>query len=254
MVADPELHKSADFASITREYHDLSKKMDKFKERQELVRELKHLQELSNSDDTEMSGMARAEMDEVRVKADAAEKALVRLLMPPDSDDEKNIVLEIRAGTGGEEAALFASDLARMYMRFAEESSLKWETVDASLTDRGGFKEGIFLVERKVGNDSSAGPFSLFKYERGVHRVQRVPVTEASGRIHTSTVTVAVLPEAEDVEIQVRTEDLRVDTYRASDTGAASAKTDSRCITHIPSGVVCSVRTSAVSRRIGKRP
>ncbi|MBI4217652.1 MAG: peptide chain release factor 1, partial [Elusimicrobia bacterium] len=163
-----------------------------------------------------------------------------KLLIPRDPNDSKDVILELRAGTGGDEASLFAQELARMYGKYAESNGFVLEPISVSLSDKGGFKEAIFSVERKGSQRGESGAFGLFKYEMGVHRVQRVPTTESNGRIHTSTITIAVMPEAEEVEVQVQPQDLRVDTYRASGHGGQHLqKTDSAVrITHIPTGVV----------------
>lgn len=183
--------------------------------------------------DEEMRELARAEIPSLEAVLEKLEHELKILLIPTDPNDEKNILLEIRAGTGGEEAALFAADLFRMYSRYAEEKKWKVEVLDQNATGLGGIKEIIALI-------SGERVYSNLKYESGVHRVQRVPTTEASGRIHTSAVTVAVLPEAEDIDIQVDEKDLRVDVFRASGPGGQGVnRTDSAVrLTHLPTGLV----------------
>lgn len=239
-ISEPNIHQNPKFSSITKEHRTLSQKIEKIESWKKMKEELDHLSEMTRSSDAELSEMARNEKAHLQEKYAALENELIKLLMPSDPNDHKNIVLEIRAGTGGEEAALFAADLARMYNRFAQDQGFRCETMDVSLAGKGGYKEAIFFIESAADTNSDTGPYGLFKFESGVHRVQRVPVTEASGRIHTSTITVAVLPEAEDVEVEVRPQDLRVDTYRASGHGGQHLqKTDSAVrITHIPSGLV----------------
>jgi peptide chain release factor 1 len=188
---------------------------------------------IQSSKDQELVAIAKGEAEELRAKLGVLEKELRALLVPKDPNDERNVIVEIRAGTGGEEAALFAADLSRMYMKYAESQGWKIEIMDSSPTGVGGFKEIIFLVEGK-------GAFSHLRYESGVHRVQRVPATEASGRIHTSAVTVAILPEAEEVEVQIDPKELEVDVFRSSGPGGQSVNTaDSAVrIRHVPTGVV----------------
>jgi peptide chain release factor 1 len=183
--------------------------------------------------DAEMRGLAEADLPEVKQRIEALQKDIQILLLPKDAADDKNAILEIRAGTGGDEAALFAGDLFRMYERYAAEHGWRFETVSASDGDAGGFKEIIATISGK-------GVFAPLKFESGVHRVQRVPATEASGRIHTSAATVAVLPEAEEVDIDIRAEDIRIDTMRASGSGGQHVNTTDSAvrITHLPTGIM----------------
>jgi peptide chain release factor 1 len=183
--------------------------------------------------DPEIRAMARDELARLRAESESSEGKLRDLMVPRDPRDGANVVLEVRAGTGGEEAALFAGDLLRMYTRFAEKRGFKVELMSESEAAQGGLKEAVVLV-------NGYGAWSVFKHESGTHRVQRVPVTESQGRIHTSACTVAVLPEVEEVEVDIRTEDLRIDTYRAGGAGGQHVnRTDSAVrITHLPTGIV----------------
>jgi peptide chain release factor 1 len=183
--------------------------------------------------DAELCEMAEAELAEAEEKLPEAEKAVMIALLPPDPADSKNVIMEIRAGTGGDEAALFAGDLFRMYGRYAEDRGLKISIIDVSPSEAGGYKEIVFSVEGE-------NVYKKLKYESGTHRVQRVPETETQGRIHTSAATVAVLAEAEDVDIEVRNEDLKIDTFRASGAGGQHVNTTDSAIriTHIPTGTV----------------
>tara|TARA_A100001011_G_scaffold76473_1_gene78721 strand:- start:1683 stop:2693 length:1011 start_codon:yes stop_codon:yes gene_type:complete len=186
-----------------------------------------------DSDDSELKEIAQEELIDLESRKAMLEEELKVLLLPRDPNDDKNLILEIRAGTGGDEAALFAADLFRVYTRYAERRNWKYKVMDSSDTGIGGIKEAIVSINGK-------GAFGMLKYESGVHRVQRVPKTETSGRVHTSAATIAVLPEAEDVDIQVNDSDLKIDTYRASGAGGQHVnKTESAIrITHIPTGLV----------------
>jgi peptide chain release factor 1 len=188
---------------------------------------------LDSSGDRELMDLARTELDTLSERKRNLEVELKAMLLPKDPSDEKNTIVEIRAGTGGEEAALFAADLYRMYSKYAERQGWKVDTLSSSPTGVGGFKEVIFLVE-------GDGAYSRLKYESGVHRVQRVPVTESSGRIHTSAVTVAILPEADEVDVDISPEDIRVDVFRSSGPGGQSVNTTDSAVrvTHIPTGIV----------------
>ncbi|MBI4211515.1 MAG: peptide chain release factor 1 [Deltaproteobacteria bacterium] len=224
----------ARYKEVTKEHASLKPLIEAYNRYQHVTANLKNARDmLAHEPDADLRAMAQDEIAALEPQVELLEKELRLLLLPPDPRDEKNILLEIRAGTGGEEAALFAADLFRMYMRFAETKGWKVEILEQSGTGLGGIKEVIALI-------SGERVYSWLKYERGVHRVQRVPKTEASGRIHTSAVTVAAMPEAEDIDIQIDEKDLRIDVYRASGPGGQGVnRTDSAVrITHLPTNTV----------------
>jgi peptide chain release factor 1 len=223
------------YVKMASEYAELQDMVAKVRELRSAEHEQADLEAMlaDKGTDAEMRALAEADLPGVEERIEALQKDIQVLLLPRDAADDKNAILEIRAGTGGDEAALFAGDLFRMYERYAAERGWRFETVSASDGDAGGFKEIIATI-------SGRGVFAHLKFESGVHRVQRVPATEASGRIHTSAATVAVLPEAEEVDIEIRAEDIRIDTMRASGSGGQHVNTTDSAvrITHLPTGIM----------------
>src|SRR6266542_409030 len=238
-LSSPELlANQAAYTKAARQHRSLSEIVEKYRLWKSLKTELSGARELLNTaDDEEMREMARQEVATLEERLAATENDHKLLLIPSDPNDDKNVILEIRAGTGGDEATLFAAEMLRLYSRYAERQGWRFEVLDASESGIGGIKEGIALIEgEKV--------YSKLKHESGVHRVQRVPQTEASGRIHTSAITVAVLPEAEEVDVRIDPKDLRIDTFCSSGPGGQSVRTTHSAvrITHLPTNTVVSMQ------------
>ena len=231
-LARPDAYGSPDFTVKNKRFSELETLISKGEERENLEKNLVEAKELAN-EGGELAALAKLEITETEARLTELEEELFILLTPKDPNDEKNIIMEIRAGAGGDEASLFAAELYRMYLRWCESNGYKVELISESANDSSGYKEVIFMIKGDA-------PYSKLKFEGGVHRVQRVPVTESQGRVHTSTVTVAVLPEAEEADIEINPNDLRVDIYRSSGHGGQSVNTTDSAvrITHLPTGMI----------------
>ncbi len=237
LLADPEvIADPARLRELAQEQADIAEIAETYRRYNEVLKEIDDTEQmLSGAVEEEFAEMVRDELDKLRARRDELYERMKVLLLPTDPRDKRNVIVEIRAGAGGEEAALWAADLFRMYSRYAENHGWRVQVLSSNPTGIGGFKEIIFQV-------TGRGAYSRLKYESGVHRVQRVPVTEAAGRIHTSTATVAVLPEAEEVEVELRPEDLRIDVFRSAGHGGQSVNTTDSAvrITHLPTGITVS--------------
>ena len=231
-LAQPDAYNDPEFTRKNKRFSELENLIEKAKERDQLTQNLAEAKELASGGD-ELAELAKAEISETETRLSELEEELFVLLTPKDPNDDKNVIIEIRAGAGGDEASLFAAELYRMYLRWCEDNSFKTELISESANDSGGYKEVVFAVK----GDS---PYAKLKFEGGVHRVQRIPVTESQGRVHTSTTTVAVLPEAEEADIEIHANDLRVDVFRSGGHGGQSVNTTDSAVrvTHLPTGMV----------------
>ncbi|MDO4781224.1 MAG: peptide chain release factor 1 [Candidatus Saccharibacteria bacterium] len=231
-LAQPDAYSAPDFTTKNKRFTELETLIAKATERQTLEQNLVEARELASGGD-ELADLAKAEITETEARLAELEEELFILLTPKDPNDEKNIIMEIRAGAGGDEASLFAAELYRIYLRWCETHGYRTELISESANDSGGYKEVIFAIKGDA-------PYAQLKFEGGVHRVQRVPVTESQGRVHTSTVTVAVLPEAEEADIEIHANDLRIDVFRSGGHGGQSVNTTDSAvrITHLPTSLV----------------
>lgn len=234
LLGQPDATNDMDrFTKLNKEYAELTPVVGAWKKYEAMLNDREELEEMLHGDDAEMKEMAQEEMKQIKADLPELESELQIMLLPKDEADDRNVMIEVRAGTGGDEAALFAADVFRMYSRYAESKGWKVEIMDSSENAVGGMKEVIAQI-------TGDGAFGRFKFESGVHRVQRVPATETQGRVHTSAITVAVLPEAEEVDVNIAPSDIRIDVYRASGPGGQSVNTTDSAVrvTHVPTGIV----------------